>query len=89
MAESVVDVNTLNVNNISKQQNISVTGSQAVFQGISIKTNRTIPNADAARKETRVYDAIVNSTSINATGYVGFGTGGICVGITITINGIV
>lgn len=89
MAESVVDVNTLNVNNISTQQNISVTGSQAVFQGISIKPNRTIPNADAAIKETRVYDAIVNSTSINATGYVGFGTGAIAVGITITINGIV
>jgi len=71
MAESVVDVNTLNVNNISTQQNISVTGSQAVFQGISIKPNRTIPNSNPAIKETRVYDAIVNFTSINATGYVG------------------
>ena len=54
MSQPVVDVNTLNVNHISTQQNISVTGSQAVFQGISIKHNRTIPNPDAAIKENRV-----------------------------------
>ena len=89
MGESVVAVNTLNVNYIFTQQNISVTCSQAVFQGISIKPNRSIPTADATINETRVYDAIVNSTSKNATGYVGFGTGAIVVGITTTINGIV
>lgn len=88
MAESVSDVDTLNVNRQSTQQNVSVEGSQALFRGISIHPNRTIPNSNPAIKETRIYDAVINSTSVNATGWVRFGVGAIALNDTVTINGV-